>query len=45
MDENAKNQIALFRYGIIAPLVTRGEFTPSERGQFFVMRQQKNISL
>lgn len=35
MDENTKNQIALFRYGIIAPLVTRGEFTPSERGQFF----------
>lgn len=34
MDENTTNQIALFRYGIIAPLVTRGEFTPSERGQF-----------
>lgn len=35
MDENTRNQIALFRYGIIAPLVTRGESTPSERGQFF----------
>ena len=35
MDEVLKNQIALFRYGIIAPLVTKGETSPQERGDFF----------
>lgn len=35
MDEIVRNQIALFRYGIIAPLVTGGETTPEERGRFF----------
>ena len=35
MDEILRNQIALFRYGIIAPLVTKGETTPQERGSFF----------
>ena len=35
MDDTLKNKIALFRYGIIAPLVTRGETTPKERGDFF----------
>lgn len=41
MDEKTKNQIALFRYGIIAPLVTAGEVTPKERGQFFRDAAQK----
>lgn len=35
MDEKERNQIALFRYGVIAPLVTAGETTPAERGNFF----------
>lgn len=35
MDEKTRDQIALFRYGIIAPLVTKGTVTPEERGQFF----------
>ena len=35
MDEILRNQIALFRYGIIAPLVTQGETSPQERGDFF----------
>jgi transposase len=35
MYEEMRNQIALFRYGIIAPLVTKGITAPSERGQFF----------
>ena len=35
MDEVSRNQIALFRYGIIAPLITKAEITPKERGQFF----------
>ena len=35
MDEVTRNQIALFRYGIIAPLVTKSETTPQERGKFF----------
>lgn len=35
MDEVLRNQIALFRYGIIAPLITKAETTPKERGQFF----------
>lgn len=35
MDEVLRNEIALFRYGIIAPIVTNGETTPQERGKFF----------
>lgn len=35
MDEVLRNQIALFRYGIIAPLITKEVTTPKERGQFF----------
>jgi len=35
MDEKTRNKIALFRYGIISPLVVRGETTPQERRQFF----------
>ncbi len=35
MDEETRNRIALFRYGIIAPLVTSGETIPAQRGQFF----------
>ena len=35
MDEEKRNRIALFRYGIIAPRVTKGETTPQERGKFF----------
>lgn len=42
MDEVLRTQIALFRYGIIAPLVTKGETTPAERGQFFRDAAQKN---
>jgi len=41
MDEIQKNRIALFRYGIIAPLVTRGEVTPHERWDFFRTASQK----
>lgn len=41
MDEILRNRIALFRYGIIAPLVTKGEITPAERGQFFRDATQK----
>ena len=42
MDENLRNSIALFRYGIIAPLVTKGETTPAMRGQFFRDASQKS---
>jgi transposase InsO family protein len=35
MDEKYKEKIALFRYGIISPLITQGEVSPAERGQFF----------
>ncbi len=35
MTEEYKQKMALFRYEIIAPLITRGETTPQERGQFF----------
>ena len=35
MDEKYKDQIALFRYGIISPLITAGETTPTQRGRFF----------
>lgn len=35
MDEKTRDEIALFRYGIIAPLITKGEITPQERGKFF----------
>ena len=41
MDEILRNRIALFRYGIIAPLVTKGETTPHERGIFFRDASQK----
>jgi transposase len=41
MDEILRNRIALFRYGIIAPLVTKGETTPEERGKFFRDAVQK----
>ncbi len=41
MDEVLRNEIALFRYGIIAPLVTNGETTPQERGRFFRDASQK----
>ena len=42
MDEVLRTEIALFRYGIIAPLVTKGETTPAERGQFFRDAAKKN---
>lgn len=35
MDENYRNTTALFRYGIIGPLITAGETTPAQRGKFF----------
>lgn len=41
MDEIKKNQIALFRYGIIAPLVTADDVSPSERWKFFRDASQK----
>lgn len=41
MDEILRNRTALFRYGIIAPLVTKGETTPAERGKFFRDAAQK----
>ena len=41
MDEDLRNKIALFRYGIIAPLITKGETTPAERGEFFRNASQK----
>lgn len=44
MDEHYRNQVALFRYGIIAPLVTSGETTPAERGKFFRNAAEKDYS-
>lgn len=35
MDDKEKTDIALFRYGIIAPLVTAGDLTGKERADFF----------
>ena len=45
MDENFKNSIALFRYGIIAPLVTSVSMTPEERGKFFRDASKKTYTL
>lgn len=45
MDENFKNKIALFRYGIIAPLVTSVSMTPEERGKFFRDASKKTYTL
>ena len=47
MDEESRNRIALFRYGIIAPLVTKGIVTPEERGKFFrdaARRKYENVN-
>ena len=35
MDEQIRTKIALFRYSIIAPLITDTSVTPAARGQFF----------
>ena len=35
MTEEYRQKIALFRYGIIAPLVTMGKVSPETRGKFF----------
>ena len=35
MDEIYREKIALFRYGIIAPLVTASEMSDKERAGFF----------
>lgn len=35
MNEQYRSSIALFRYGIISPLVTAGDVTPAERSEFF----------
>ena len=35
MDETMRNQIALFRYAIIAPIITKDTALPEERGRFF----------
>ena len=40
-----KNSIALFRYGIIAPLVTSVSMTPEERGKFFRDASKKTYTL
>lgn len=45
MDENFKNSIALFRYGIIAPLVTSASVTPEERGAYFRSASEKTYTL
>ena len=45
MTEEYKQKIALFRYGIIAPLITRGEVTPAERGQFFRDASEKTYEM
>lgn len=45
MDENYKNAIALFRYGIIAPLVTSVSMTPKQRGDFFRSVSEKTYTL
>lgn len=45
MDEDFRNKIALFRYGIIAPLVTSVSVTPEERGKFFRDASKKTYTL
>lgn len=35
MDEQTKTKIALFRYSIIAPLITDPDVTPADRGKYF----------
>lgn len=45
MDELYKDQIALFRYGIISPLITAGETTSSERGKFFRDAAKKKYTM
>lgn len=45
MDEIFRNKIALFRYGIIAPLVTSVSVTPEERGKFFRDASKKTYTL
>lgn len=45
MDENYKNEIALLRYGIIAPLVTSVSMTPEERGAYFRSASKKTYTL
>lgn len=42
MDEQERTKIALFRYGIIAPLVQQGEVTPKKRGEFFRTASEKS---
>lgn len=44
MNENYRNQVALFRYGIIAPLITAGDATPAKRGKFFRNAAGKDYS-
>lgn len=41
MNEETRNRIALFRYGIISPLITGGEMSPAQRGKFFRDAQEK----
>lgn len=45
MDEIFRNKIALFRYGIIAPLVTSVSVTPEVRGKFFRDASKKTYTL
>ena len=45
MDEIYKDKIALFRYGIIAPLVTAGDVSPKQRADFFRDASQKTYTM
>lgn len=45
MDEKEKEEIALFRYGIISELITGGEKTPKQRAEFFRSAAAKTYTL
>lgn len=45
MDEIYKDKIALFRYGIIAPLVTAGDVSQKQRADFFRDASQKTYTM
>ncbi len=45
MDNKYREEIALFRYGIIAPLITASETTPKQRGEFFRQASEKTYTM
>ena len=45
MDENYRNKIALFRYGLISEAITSGDLTPKERNKLFLDASKKSYTM